>query len=281
MKKTQIIREIIGRQLKPFGFQYQKTEGSCRIFMREVKGVPRFYEPERDAVQQYINIQENRFSKEVTARFSTDAYGHEAEYELEQIRKYGTGTWLGYTDEDTYRKRLQTLAELIIEYGIDLLDKISVEDEVIPSKAMADSLYQHHEELFLAFVHKYSVKAVRQETDIDDWHQLIQKLIMDNAGLPYSEVKDLIVSIAAFIGDSICKLCFAEWIFPEHFKVPAVYSTEFSFKISPLDAVLDLWKYQCDEERCILFFQIIISEWKQGLALQREKGNDAIFLIND
>ncbi|MCM1499934.1 MAG: hypothetical protein NC124_15835 [Clostridium sp.] len=274
MKKTQIIREIIGKQLESFGFQYQKTDGSCRIFMREVKGVPRFYEPERDVVQQYINIQESRFSKEVTVRFSTDAYGHEGEYELEQIRKYGTGTWLGYIDEDTYRDRLRILAELIIEYGFDLLDKISVEDEMIPSKAMADRLYHYHEELFRAFVHQYSVKALRQETDIEDCTFLIKKLIMDSAGQPYDEVKDLIVSIAAFIGDSICESCFAEWIFPEHFKVPVVYSTELAFRISPLDAVLDLWKYQCDEERCILFFRIIISEWKQGLALQGEKGND-------
>lgn len=272
MKKTQIIKEIIGKQLEPFGFRYQKTDGLCRIFMRERKGVPRFYDPENDVVQQYINIQENRFSREVTVRFSTDVYGCETECELEQIGKYGTGTWLGYIDEDTYKDRLQILVDLIIKYGFDLLDKISVEDEMIPSKSMADKLYHHHKELFWSFINEHSIKAKpEQEADIDEWYRFVKKLIMDSAEQPYEEVKELIVGIAAFIGESACELCSAEWIFPEHFKVPTVCGGELSSNISPLDAVLDLWKYKCDEEQCIWVHRIIIPELKQGLSLQREK----------
>lgn len=268
MKKTQIIKEIIGRQLEPFGFRYQRTDGPCRIFMREVKGVQRFYDPENDVVRQYINIQENRFSKDVTVRFSTDVYGHEAECELEQIGRYGTGTWLGYIDEDTYRDRLQILAGLIIKYGFDLLDRISVEDEIIPSRFMADKLYHHHEELFWSFIQEHSIKAKPEhEADIDAWYQLIKRLIMDSAGQPYENVKELIVSVAAFIGESTCELCLAEWIFPEYSKVPVVCGGELPFKISPLDAVLDLWKYKCDEEQCMWVYRMIMPELKKRLAL--------------
>lgn len=267
MRKTQIIKEIIGRQLESFGFQYQKTDGQCRIFMREVQGIPRFYDPDNDVVKQYINIQESRFSREVTVRFSTDVYGYETECELEQLGKYGTGTWLGYIDEDTYKDRLQILANLIIEYGLDLLDKISVEDKIIPTKSMAEKLYNHHKELFESFINEFHIKAnPKQEEDIDEWYQIVKKLIMDSAGQPYEDVKELLVSIAAFIGESACELCSKEWIFPEHFKVPAVCGGYSCSNISPLDVVVDLWKYKCSEEKCFWIDSIIINELKQGLA---------------
>lgn len=61
MKKTQVIKQIIDEKLKDYGFAYQKTEGFCRIFIREAQGIKRYYDPENEVVRQYVSIQESSF----------------------------------------------------------------------------------------------------------------------------------------------------------------------------------------------------------------------------
>ena len=84
MKKTQIIKNTVGEKLKDYGFCYLKTEGPCRIFMREAYGYKRYYDPEIGVVKQYVNIQESSYGMGLTARFETDAVngvsGDDAEF---------------------------------------------------------------------------------------------------------------------------------------------------------------------------------------------------------
>lgn len=68
MNKTQIIKSIIGKRLEPYGFKYLKSDGISRVFLREVTGVKRYYDPENDVVKQYIDIQESRY-RECWKRF--------------------------------------------------------------------------------------------------------------------------------------------------------------------------------------------------------------------
>ena len=76
MNKTQIIKKVVGEKLKGYGFQYLKTDGPLRIFMREVHGYKRYYDPETDVVKQYISIQESGYGMGLTVRFETDAVPH-------------------------------------------------------------------------------------------------------------------------------------------------------------------------------------------------------------
>ena len=66
-------------------------------------------------MKQYISIQESSFSKSLTARFYTDVYGNEMVHSLAVLEKYGTGEWLGYLDENSYKERLHILTGHIIE----------------------------------------------------------------------------------------------------------------------------------------------------------------------
>lgn len=125
MKKTQVIKQIIDEKLKDYGFAYQKTEGFCRIFIREAQGIKRYYDPENEVVRQYVSIQESSFSRPLTVRLHTDAFGYGIDEELEELKKYGTGGWISYLDEESYKEKLRLLANLTVEYGLDLLDKIS------------------------------------------------------------------------------------------------------------------------------------------------------------
>lgn len=247
MNKTKIIKEMVGEQLKEYGFTFLKTDGPCRIFVREKHGYQRYFDPETDIVKQYICIQDSGFSKSVTVRFYTDVYGNQMPSDLDVLKKYGTGVWLGYLDEESYQRRLHLLTEHIVAEGFDLLEELSREEETIPTKAMAEQLFDQHGQLAQAFTEEFHRKAVPEKPEeIDEWFVFIKKLLMDSLELPYEEVKGLLTKIAAFIGEKACEICPYQWVFQEHLDTPQILAGYPYPGLFPLDAVVMIWKYQCD-----------------------------------
>lgn len=238
--------------------------------MREIKGVQRYYEPENDVVTQYINIQESNFAKELTVGLSTDVYGFEAERRLEQIKEINSLGWLEYTDEDSYKEQLKKLVALIIQYGLDELDKRSIEEEVIPTKVMAERLYDEYEKLDQIFVDKYQVNNnPKNEEDIEKWYQLIKEIIIKSTEESYEEAKELLVQIAAFIGERACELGDRKLLFSEKAKVPAVSMGRSYSVFSPLALVVEAWKYKCDE-KCYVQLVKIFEIMKKDFIRQNE-----------
>lgn len=251
MNKTKIIKEIVGESLKEYGFSFLKTDGPCRIFVREAHGFKRYYDPETDVVKQYISIQEHRFCKSLIARFYTDADGNERQDELEVLKKYGTGGWLGYFDEDTYKRRLHILTTHIIEDGFDLLERKSIEKEITPTKAMAIKLFESHKELDERFIREYKMNPVPHSTsDIEDWFQKLKQMIISASEKPYEEVKGLLVEMAAFIGERNCELLGAKWFFEEELKTPRTQGEDHQgFGFLPLkEVVIHYRRFKEDKE---------------------------------
>ncbi len=229
MKKTQIIKNTVGEKLKDYGFCYLKTEGSCRIFMREAHGYKRYYDPETDVVKQYVNIQESDYGMGLTVRFETDAVngvsGDDVEFLKEKnpnkLSANKRSSWFFYSGEEDYKRVLLYLADLIIEYGLEHLDRMSIEKEVIPTKAMADELFENHAELDRQFLEKYKFNTVAHSmADIEDWFQKLKELIISVSEKPYEEVKELLLEMAAFIGERHCELIGAKWFFEEYMHTP-------------------------------------------------------------
>lgn len=260
MKKTKIIKEIVGKRLEPYGFHYLKTDGPCRIFEREIKEIKRYYDPD-DVVKQYINVQENHFSKSLVVRLSTNVYGYETECELEQVKLYSTSAWIEYTDEEDYKEKLNLLADLIIQYAFGLLDEMSVEEKIIPTKAMAEQLFAQYEQLDHGFITEFHINAKPATiADVEEWDRIIKEVLVDKVELPYDEVKELLTKLAAFIGERACDLFSQKWIFPEHFKTPAVTGGSY-YKFFPLDEVIEMWKFKCD----VKFYHEFIDAIKQAV----------------
>ncbi len=273
MKKTQIIKEVVGKKLDPYGFRYLKTDGPCRIFIREAKGVGRVYDPDNDVAKQYVNIQESRFDKELIVRFETDVINPLNRNPLEILSqlspKPGYDSWFPYEDEESYRKTLSTLVDIVIQYGIDFLDQMSVEETIIPTKKMADELYSHHEEHVRLFAEKYHLNTTPQfEADIDQWFDTIRKVIMDTADQPYEDVKDLLVEIAAFIGERTCEMLEQEWEFPEYMEVPCTSGKNFS--IIPLREAVYNWRGCRQKKPEIMWFKNDIEALKKAFWQSKE-----------
>lgn len=268
MQKTKIIREVIGTRIEPYGFKYLKTDGPCRVFVREVTGIKRYYDPDIQVVRQYINIQESQFSQSVIVRFNTDIFGREMDVELEQLKKYSKTGWLEYTDESSYREQLKRIVVLIIKYGFDLLDKLSAEEEIIPTKAMARKLAQRHRQLDQEFIEEYHVKKEPEQVgDIDEWFRLIKQLIQDHAERPYEEVKEMLIKIAAFIGERDCELNRKKWDTRGNlpFVTPISTYNLYHMVYSPLSVVVSLWKSgYADLDMTQNYIKEVLNDMKQS-----------------
>ena len=197
--------------------------------MREAHGYKRYYDPETDVVKQYVNIQESSYGMGLTVRFETEAVngvsGDDAEFLKEKnpnkLSANKGSSWFFYSGEEDYKRVLLYLADLIIEYGLEHLDRMSIEEEVIPTKAMADELFENHAELDRQFLEKYKFNTVAHSmADIEDWFQKLKELIISVSEKPYEEVEELLLEMAAFIGERHCELIGAKWFFEEYMHTP-------------------------------------------------------------
>lgn len=256
MKKSKIIKEIVGTRLKSYGFEFERTESAGVCFMREIEGFTRFYDPSDQKVRQHVMIQESRFAKEIVIRFSTDVYGKEVFHDLDWrklVKEYPelTGGWLSYSDEVSYREALYKLADIFEKYGLDYLGELSVEDPVIPTKEMADNLYANHESLDKSFQEEFGVSAgIETEEDVDKCFAAIKNAVISVKDKEYEDVKERLLKTAAFLGERACEMLSQTWAFPGHFKTPLTETVDYNgyYACKPLITIVAWWKRGCEEK---------------------------------
>ncbi|MBR1702881.1 MAG: hypothetical protein IJ716_13190 [Lachnospiraceae bacterium] len=244
MQKTKMIKEIIGTAIKPYGFQYWKTDGPSRVFIKRLEGVKRYFDPEVTTAELYINIQDSNVAKALYVRLSSNVAAKVNHSELEEA--YDGRPWMPYTDEESFRKCLKRIAELLIEYGLPMLEEMSVEEEVITTRAMEERLYQEYPSLEQKFIEQYHLKTVAEsEADIDEWFERIREILLDTCDRPYEEVKELILMVAAFWQQRFCELLGAECEHDERIHITAV-TCKYGYFPS-LGPIVYQWKNKCDE----------------------------------
>ncbi|MDE6674702.1 MAG: hypothetical protein K2K19_07810, partial [Acetatifactor sp.] len=126
-------------------------------------------------------------------------------------------------------------------------------------------LFEEHKQLADAFAEEYHIKTIPERPeDIDECRGTIKEMLVDSADLPYEEVKELLVKIAAFIGEKACEMCSYEWLFPTHFEEPEVVGKYPFPKFMPLNIVVNAWKYKCNAQSWKLI-EIYGEVLKQGM----------------
>ena len=271
MNKSKIIKKIVGEKLKDYGFLFLKADGLSQTFIKEAHGFRRYYNPETDVVKQYIIIWQHRFTNAVTIHFKTDVSNKLVGKKLEVLRELNPdgSDWFKYSDDEEYEKVLTQLAEIIIKYGLDFLYQMSIEEEITPTKAMADELYKNHRELDERFISKYKVNPVPQSlSDVEEWFRKLGQMIIAATEKPYEEVKELLVEMAAFIGERNCEILGEKWFFEEELKTPRTQGENHQgFCFLPLrEVVIHYRDYKEDKKtaRTELWFWNEIDELKKA-----------------
>jgi hypothetical protein len=209
MKKKKNVMEIVGEIVEKYGFIYDEIYKSnfTWVFTRE-----------QNSIKQRIHVVESRFDKVLMLRFETTAWvwGNSSINAISCIpeNKYSGnqgGMWR-YEDEEGFKKNLGEFAEIIEKYGIDKLNEISIEEEVIPTNEMGKCLLVSHEELSASFINKYQLEMEQRTTeDVLKWFDIIEKSMNQSKDQSYESVKEELIETTAFLGEQLRKEVGGEW----------------------------------------------------------------------
>lgn len=205
----------------------------------------------------------------LTVRFRTNVANELVGTELEALKKLNPNkpiTWFEYSNEEEYEKVLLQLSEVIIKYGFEFLKQMSIEEEIIPTKSMADKLYESHRELDDSFLSKHKIVSSPQNlSDIEEWFQKLKQLIIVAAEKPYEDVKELFVEMAAFIGERNCELLGAKWFFEEEMQTPFTQrENNQGMCFFPLNEVVGYYREYKRNKKNLSWFENEITELKQA-----------------
>jgi hypothetical protein len=209
MKKGVIIKKIIGEVLCPLGFTFRSINGmSLWIFERSI------ISNEGENIKQEVHIQKSTSTDSLYFRIKTNAYGHMPIYNVDHIIPGCKSNQISYKNDDEFVRCIEYFSKGMQEYGIKLLERIS-EPTVIDRPRGDDQLYlyNNHEQLTEDFISK---EGICIEISQDELIGTIFRNIVEVAGSQYSEVRELLLSLAAFYGDWILAHAGSgEWVFSE------------------------------------------------------------------
>ena len=196
MERKKIVKEILGKELERLGFVYEK--GS---YVRRKKGI-----------KQYIKVGEERFTRNHAKMFfDTNAYGQKTKELEEFVPGILQESW-EYQTEEEYRAIIMQFKEWTLAYGLEQLEKMSVPTtEERPKPETNRYLYEHHEELTREYLKKMGME------DAEAWEVLfaLQDEMEKLRGLPFQEVEQTLVGLAAVCGHCMCLLGKGTWYWKE------------------------------------------------------------------
>lgn len=259
--KDDAVRRIVGSAIEPLGFKPVNEPFFSWGFVRVRGGCKRYYDPETDEIGQGITIgegtklTENGFIPTVGVSFSTDAHYsltaedmHQEscrEHELFPEGIHG----IGYEDEEGFEEAMRTVVRIIEEYGLEYLERRSVEVEEIVTRAMHSEFAEDYDKLAAAFRRAYLEGLPSRPHTPDEvllMTEGITRALAEAESLPYGEAKPILLKTAAFLFQTSCEIAGAKpvsytdssRIYLEHTRSDAVSAN----CIDPLQSVVIAWR---------------------------------------
>jgi len=208
MKTKKLILDVIGEAVKEYGFSYTP-----------VPKVPSVWEFTKKVgiITQTIRLYNVHlgFGKKIALHFITTAWGHEggtdATYLIPKERRPEYGCW-ECENEGELEEVLLEFVEIIKNYGIKELDRMSIEEEVIPTNEMGRKLADSYEMLNKKFINENQLDVDnRIKENMKQWFKTIQQKIEVTQDNPYQDVHEMLVEITAFVGEQLRKDLGGEW----------------------------------------------------------------------
>lgn len=181
--KTKLIKKYFGDVIKEDDFEYVGADSVAWKFIRQ-----------KGKVSQEIYIVRERFcSNLITLFLFTGMPGWGTQEPQDFIEKYKNREYWRYETEEEFIEILQEFAQIIKEYGLDMLDKMSKpKDAIFVTPEMNQYLYESYETIVAEANQKYDfVKSGREGI------AQIVNLIFQKKDENYEDVKMFLVEMAA------------------------------------------------------------------------------------
>lgn len=200
MVKKNIIIKIMENRLAPYGFKYAKYQDGRWTFSREEAGV-----------KQNVVIQRIPGGKDACLEIDVDDYPLRIREITNNDPKYSSD-FLSFKNEEDFTDVLNTMADIVIEYGIDKLNEKAKEKKAIikyfePTIQMYKKLYNESTSLSQQFTDRYHAADFTDEETI----QLIGKELKGIQGRNYEEIQDKLVELASVYGNLLIKKLGGRW----------------------------------------------------------------------
>ena len=202
MKKTKIVQEIIGEAIKPHGFEFLAFDAGGWV-----------YEKKTGDLRQRIVI--TLMSEDETRlTFSTNAYMQRpisAGDLVQEGEERGDELFGNYTfySEEEFVKRIEYFKYIILKYGFDALERISVPTtEIRPTKETNLYLYENHKELNKRYRKKFGID---ENTTTEEIFQIVYDYILETQGEEFEVVKETLIGLTAVVGTVMVEASKGGW----------------------------------------------------------------------
>jgi len=154
------------------------------------------------------------------------------------------GEWL-YDNEVELERAMWEICDVIAKYGLKELERMSYEEEMIPTDEMGEKLFTSYKTLSHQFITNNKIKVMDKSSEcISEWFLTISEIMSKVFDSPYVEVQDTLVEIAAFLGEQIKKELQGKWVLGERARIVLIKDLNAFILQSyrPLDSVVQAFK---------------------------------------
>lgn len=203
MNNHKHMKKIIGEALKEYGFMYQSMGAHGCKFVKE--GEERKQEIYIDTIRKHKNM--------VRMIFHTNAYGQKEVYVHRLVPSgykgmNGIGFW-EWTKEEEFIRIMELFREIILERGLETLEKISMPTtEERPKPETEKRLYERRESLNKEYRKRLGLK---EDSRKEQALLMIYKEIIKTRKEEFSKIEEDLIGLAAVYGEELIRQCNGEW----------------------------------------------------------------------
>ena len=262
MQKKKLIVEIIGGSLEKHGFVFVADAFSKNKYWH--------FEREVDGITQRITLEDEGFrvleteARVLNLMFSTTAFGSQIPIEIidfipkerlpiakdmaENINMTmpGESRYWAYDDKDSFKTVLKDFMLLIEDYGLDKLEELSTEKEIIPTNEMGEKLVSSYKKLSKKFTEENNLDTSLSKDNIANWFEVIEEKMKRTKNKHYQYVQEMLLEITAFLGEQLRKEVGGEWstVIDPRYPIIRKMNVFSNSSWKPLGMVIGSWKHQ-------------------------------------
>lgn len=248
-KKIIVIKKVLGEGLQPYGFEYYETSPNTWTFMRI-----------KNEVEQYIDVYQSQFDQAIRIELYTSLDLYERK-EIDQFYPYweekcnGQYFWY-FSDKDSFIQVLTMFYKIILEYGLDTLDELSIptKNNKKATEEMFRQLYEQHDILCEKFMKEYHVSINEIKEGIEKLYELINKKRDEE----HESMKELFIEMASYYGNALCNSFKGKWVWDVDCCRITLYDRYGKVDYFPLQDIIACWKNnKCGNYLMILYNELL------------------------